>query len=82
MNTDDSLHTFDFGISGSPNGADDSSACRGCGQHVSAAFVRVMSDNNGDVHRCVHCATQTVGAKAAGGTHSVFGGVVVDFGSR
>ena len=40
--------------------------CEGCDGHVSSEFARVMGDNDGVVHACLKCATNTVGEKAGG----------------
>ncbi|AGC34418.1 Zn ribbon [Haloarcula virus HVTV-2] len=40
--------------------------CQGCDGHVSAEFARVMGDNDGVVHACPDCSTNTVGEEAGG----------------
>ena len=31
------------------------SCCLGCGTHVSADYVRVFGDADGNLYRCLHC---------------------------
>lgn len=37
-----------------------------CGAFVTAEWARVMGDNDGNVHACLECATNTVGERAGG----------------
>ncbi len=29
--------------------------CRGCGSHLSDSYARVLGDQDGTIHRCLHC---------------------------
>lgn len=51
--------------------------CGGCGAHVSAAFGRVMSDGDGEIHACLECASRSevfCELQSAGIEHGVVGG--------
>lgn len=43
--------------------------CENCGSHVSRAWARVASDNDGVVHHCVNCPDSRIrGSSESGAT--------------